>query len=198
MTKWDKFFDEKIREIAKEKIIRDIGGGVAFKKGLAGYEDIFKGKDYKILDYNPKYHPDILGDIHNLPFEDESVDAIICKQVLQCALNPNKACEEIYRVLKKGGKCYVEVPFLYCFWCNGTCEDYYRFTEKGLRYLFRKFSSIEICPIRGHLETIANLFPYQNKFPVNVFVRLARLMDTILEKYQSKKQVSGFRALVIK
>lgn len=32
MTKWEKFFGEKIKEIAKEKIVIDIGGGKALLK----------------------------------------------------------------------------------------------------------------------------------------------------------------------
>ena len=32
MTEWDKFFDEKIKLIAKSKVILDAGGGCPFKK----------------------------------------------------------------------------------------------------------------------------------------------------------------------
>lgn len=51
MTKWDKFFNEKIKEIAKEKEILDIGGGFKFQKGLVEYEHLFKNSNYQILDY---------------------------------------------------------------------------------------------------------------------------------------------------
>lgn len=34
MTKWEKFFDEKIKEIAKCKVVYDIGGGLDFRKTL--------------------------------------------------------------------------------------------------------------------------------------------------------------------
>jgi len=32
MTEWDKFFDEKIKLIAKSKVILDAGGGGPFQK----------------------------------------------------------------------------------------------------------------------------------------------------------------------
>ena len=107
MTKWDKFFDEKIKEIAKEKNILDIGGGFKFQKELSKYKYLFKNSNYQTLDAEKKYNPDIIGDICNIPLNNESVDVVICKAVLEHVPEPQKAVKEIYRILKKGGKCFV-------------------------------------------------------------------------------------------
>ncbi|MCP6719473.1 MAG: class I SAM-dependent methyltransferase [Patescibacteria group bacterium] len=198
MTKWERFFDEKIKEIAKEKVIRDIGGGSPFQKDLAKYKEYFKDSDYKTLDYNPDYNPDILGNVYNLPFENESIDAIICKAVLQHVYDPKRAVSEIYRVLKKGGKCFVYAPFLYAYHGDDSNKDYYRYTRDGVEYLLQDFGTIEICPIRGYFETLANFLPYQNKFPINILAILARFLDGVSENYQNKMQVSGFNIFLVK
>jgi len=52
--------------------------------------------------------------------------------------------------------------------------------------------------MKRHFETIARLLPYQNKFPINILVYLARLLDVISERYQSKKQVSGYSLFLVK
>ena len=194
MIKWEKFFDEKIKIIAREKIVLDVGSGFKFQKLSPKHKKLFRSCDYKTLDIDEKYQPDILADMMSIPLSDASVDAIICKSVLEHVKNPFKAADEIYRILKPGGKCFVYVPFLYPYHSN----DYWRFSEDGVRHLFRKFQKIEICPVRGHFETIANFSPHQNKFPINTLVYSARCLDKILEKYQSQKQVSGYNVFLIK
>jgi len=192
MSKWEEFFDDKIKEIAKEKNVLDIGGGFRFQKGLKEYEPLFKEVNYQTLDINKEYQPDIVGDIHNLPLGDESTDAIICKAVLEHVYNPQKAVNEMRRVLKKQGKCLIYLPFLYPYHAlKGGYKDYYRYTEDGVRYLFRKFSLIEVCPVRGNLETILNLIPLRL---IKIFIPLARLLD----RFFSFKQVSGYYVFLVK
>ena len=77
MSDWDKFFDKKVKEIAKEKRVLDAGGGAGFQKSLALYKEIFKNCDYQNLDINPKLAPKILGDIHNIPISDEDISLAI-------------------------------------------------------------------------------------------------------------------------
>ena len=48
-----------------------------------------------------------LGDIENLPIQENSVDVIISNCVINLAPNKTKVFEEAYRVLKKGGKMFV-------------------------------------------------------------------------------------------
>lgn len=192
MTKWDKFFDEKIKEIASQKEILDIGGGFKFQKGLSKYKKLFKDSNYRTLDIEEKYNPDIIGDIINIPLKDKSIDAIICKAVLEHVPEPQKAVKEIYRVLKKEGKCFIYVPFLYPYHAHqGVYKDYYRYTEDGIRYLFRDFKSIEICPVRGNLETVFNLTPLRK---LKIFLSLIRFFD----KFFSGRQASGFNIFLIK
>jgi len=192
MTKWEKFFDEKIKEIANEKEILDIGGGFKFQKGLAKYKDLFKNSNYKTLDAEKEYNPDIVGDICDIPLKDESIDAIVCKAVLEHVAEPHKAVKEIYRILRKDGKCFVYVPFLYPYHAHkGIYKDYYRYTEDGIRYLFKDFKIIEICSVRGNLETVFYLTPLRR---IRILIPLIRFLD----RFFSGKQVSGYNVFLIK
>lgn len=193
ITKWDKFFDEKAREIAREKRVLDAGGGAGFQKSLAPYKEIFKNSDYFNLDINSKLNPKILGDIHNIPAEDCCFDACLCISVLEHCYNPQKAISEIYRVLKPGGKALFYIPFLAPYHGSGY-KDYFRFTKDGIEYLFKDFKNLEICPVKMFFEMWYSLLPNPfsrilSKFP-------GRLLDKI---YKSKgNQVMGYYVFVVK
>ena len=52
----------------------------------------------------------IKGSAYSLPFPDESIDLIVCSEVLEHLHEYNDAVVEIHRVLKSGGKFYASVP----------------------------------------------------------------------------------------
>ena len=52
----------------------------------------------------------IKGSAYSLPFPDESIDLIVCSEVLEHLHEYNDAVGEIHRVLKPGGKFYASVP----------------------------------------------------------------------------------------
>ena len=184
-----------MEEIANNcRVVLDVGGGNRFQKGMKKYESLFKNCDYKTLDLVADYKPDILGDIKNIPLPDESVDAIICRAVLEHVDNPFKAVSEMYRVLKPGGRCLVSLPFLYPYHAEkGYYGDFYRFTHDGVKYMFRNFSEIEISKIRGIFETIVNLLPV--KMIRKIFTPIAMIFDNI---FKSKNQTSGYSVYLIK
>ena len=53
---------------------------------------------------------DIKADICALPFDDNSFDWVLCNHVLEHIPNDTKAMQELYRVLKPGGKALLQVP----------------------------------------------------------------------------------------
>ncbi|MDO8559292.1 MAG: class I SAM-dependent methyltransferase [bacterium] len=73
---------------------------------------------------------DIVGDIYNLPFSDNEIDAVICDQVLEHLNNPAKALLEMSRVLKPGGLAYIAAPFVAGY--HSSPDDYFRFTGSGI------------------------------------------------------------------
>lgn len=95
------------------------------------------------MDYDIKNKPHIGGDIQRLPFKKESIDVILCSAVLEHIPEPHEAVNEMYRVLKCGGSLLGYVPFLYPY--HASPSDYYRFTEEGIKFLFRDYSKIKMA-----------------------------------------------------
>ena len=52
----------------------------------------------------------ITGSAYCLPFPDDSIDLIVCSEVLEHLHQYNNAIKEIHRILKPGGKFYASVP----------------------------------------------------------------------------------------
>ncbi|MDG2371469.1 MAG: methyltransferase domain-containing protein [Flavobacteriaceae bacterium] len=53
---------------------------------------------------------DVKANLCNLPFEDDTYDLILCNHVLEHIIDDTKAMEEVYRVLKPGGRAILQVP----------------------------------------------------------------------------------------
>lgn len=54
------------------------------------------------------------GQAEKLPFADGSFDFINSAEVTEHVESPKKVCEEIFRVLKPGGKCYISFSNRWC------------------------------------------------------------------------------------
>jgi len=108
-------------EIKQGDVVVDLGSGAGFDVFLAAKKVGNSGKviGVDITDemiekakanaekYNYKNTEFRLGDIEELPIEDNSVDVIISNCVINLAPNKDKVFSESYRVLKKGGKMFV-------------------------------------------------------------------------------------------
>lgn len=203
-TPWDEFFKDKITRIFTEKkSVLDIGGGLRVAKEKNNRYDprrawiipYLSKVDYKIMDPVPDYHPDIVGDIHAMPFKNDSQEAVICMAVLEHVEDPIRAAKEMHRVLKPGGYCFVYVPFLYYYHAEvGYYADYWRFTADALKYMFKDFKTVEIQPVRGAFGTWMRLSPLGRfRFVEN----LAFYFDKLTGKLGSK-QVSGYNVFLVK
>ncbi len=202
-TNWSSFFEEKIKYIfLNSKEVIDIGGTLRVDSSRqnrtvlhsrAWLMPYLQNTSYKIMDKVSDYNPDIVGDIHAMPFPDNSVDAIICMAVLEHVEDPKKAVEEIYRVLKPGGFAYFYAPFLFYYHAeNGYFGDFYRYTHDGMKFLTRQFTTVEIVSVRGPLTTVLNLIPYFSKKEM----RLAQWFDRKFKP--NSPQVSGHEVFCVK
>lgn len=198
MTAWDKFFKEKCMEIFENSSeVIDIGGSLRLDTGKSNRVEkkndwllpYVEKVEYKILDPVPDYNPDIIGDIHNLPFEDNSKEAILCLAVLEHVQNPIKAVEELHRVLKPGGRLLIYVPFLYYYHAHeGYYGDYWRFTHDTLKMFAKDFEVHELCEVRLPIETLIRLTPF-GRYSISIW--LARKLDTVFYK-DGSRQVAGY------
>lgn len=139
----------------------DLGCGTSPYK-----ENILKvAKEYIGVDWENSLHDqsnvDIFADLTKpLPIEDEYADTVVSFQVMEHLSEPNIFLREAFRILKKGGKILITVPFQWHI--NEEPHDYYRYTKNGLDHLFNEanFINIDIRANTGFWSTIVLKFNY--------------------------------------
>ncbi len=97
------------------------------------------------LDIDEKSGATYIADLcanNNKLIPNDHFDYIICTEVLEHTLQPFSAVNEIRRILKPNGLVLVSTPFN--FRIHGPLPDCWRFTEHGLRALFKDFEIIEL------------------------------------------------------
>lgn len=103
----------------------DVGGGDGNR-----YKKLFNTDYYRSVDIDPKSNPDIIGDAHHLKFPSDSINTVLCVQLLEHVINPQKVLSEIYRILQPGGVCILTVPFFNEL--HSEPNDFWRFTKYGV------------------------------------------------------------------
>ena len=117
----NKWLEEKLTEIPSGLTILDAGAGNTNKKkycshlnyisqDIAEYEGTGNenGLHTGEVDYS---NLDIISDITDIPISNNSVDAVMCTEVLEHIDNPLLAFKEFSRILKNGGKLIITAPF---------------------------------------------------------------------------------------
>ncbi|MFH1759255.1 MAG: methyltransferase domain-containing protein [Patescibacteria group bacterium] len=194
---YEQFIKEKIKEISKGKIVLDLGGGKRFEKWLVEYENLFSDCDYKTLDRDSSTNPNILADVHNIPLADESVDSVICSSVLEHVKDPCRVVGEIYRILRKGGKVFVYVPSIYPYHgTRGHYQDYWRFFDDTLYFMFKNFSNLEIKKRGGYFRALVHFFPFQAHFHFLLYP-LSYWLDKFLIS-EKRHTTSGYYLFAVK
>jgi SAM-dependent methyltransferase len=101
--------------------------------------DLFPGKTYIGCDIQEGPNVDQIEDVHQLTFEDASVGAVVCVEVLEHVADPIRAVEEIHRVLAPGGIAILtSVMFMPI---HAHPWDFWRFTPEGFAKLLAPFES---------------------------------------------------------
>ena len=100
----------------------------------------------------------------SLPLSDESYDAVLCFNLLEHIFNFQAALQEIFRILKSGGRLIGSVPFLVNF--HPDPNDYFRYTHQALEQLMKQagFSQVTITylglgPLTSGLNLRLSLWP---------------------------------------
>ena len=130
--KSQKLFQELI-DTSKDKKCLQIGvkehHGAKFGPNWVSV-DLYDTREF--IDYN--------YDIHDLKFEDNTFDVAVCLSILEHIPYPQKAIAELGRVLKPGGKIWVQLPFAYPY--HEGPQDYWRASPAGLRVWMSDFEEI--------------------------------------------------------
>lgn len=150
------------------KII-DLGAGDNY------YQSLFPNK--LNLDIDPARKPDLVGDVYKLPLEDNSVEGLLSVDVLEHLAYPQRAVDEMYRVLKPGGKLILITRYI--FPIHDAPEDYFRYTKYGLCHLFSQWRIESLEEETTSFESLAVLLQrlvLQAKYKANRLVKLFLLL----------------------
>ena len=130
----------EVREKSKRDKLKivDIGcGDRPYLKLAQNWAKVYIGVDLN-------QEADVVALAENLPFPDASFDLALCFQVLEHTDNPQKAVQEMKRIVKKGG---FVLASTHGVWNHHPFpHDYHRWTHEGLEKLFEAFSEVKVKP----------------------------------------------------
>lgn len=119
--------------------------------GIAGdpkggeYSPLFSNFNIKTFDADPKWGPDLIGDITNTSFSDNYWDVIVCVQVIEHIPNIWSLPKELERIIVSGGFVVIDCPWDYPYHAEPpSFGDYWRISKDGMRVLFSNFELIDI------------------------------------------------------
>lgn len=139
-------------------VLLDIGcGRKPYKELFAPFVDEHIGLEYSPESVYRGCDANIFGDAMKLPFGDETIDTILCTEVLEHLPNPEVAISEFSRVLRPNGIIITTAPFFYPI---HDTWDFFRYSPDGLATLMKqKGLEIELVkPLSGTGVTLALLF----------------------------------------
>ena len=121
----------------------------------------------------PKKEIDLYCSAIEVPLPNESVDVILCTEVLHDLPEPDLFFIEVKRLLKKGGVLVMTSPFVVPI-VDGSF-DHYRYTKQGLIYRIQK-SGLEVKSI----EEVGDLFATVVTLSIKPILKLFNALSKML------------------
>jgi len=146
IEKFIKFVSKKVKPT---EIVLDTGAG------SCPYKKYFAHANYESTDFKPtinklqKVEHTFYCSLDNIPKKDNSYDVIINTQVLEHVEYPQKVLNELFRILKPGGKLFLTAPQGWAI--HEAPNNFFNFTKYGLKSLFEHagFNIVFIKPRGG-------------------------------------------------
>jgi len=160
----------------KPGIVLEAGSGCS---GRLPYKKYIPHTKYLTLDIDKKSKPDICCDLHDIKWESDYFDAVVAIEVLEHLYNPQKAIDEMRRILKPGGVCLLSTRFIHPY--HPGPKDYYRFTWDSLNYLFRDFQKVEVF---HHGNKIQSLWQILADGKLKIFLNI---FNPLIARISSRK-----------
>jgi SAM-dependent methyltransferase len=137
------------------RILLDLGG-----RGKP-YAPLFQGKvaHHLVMDIEPGPSVDLVGDARKIPIADQSIDVVLCTQVIEHIPDPQAVVQEIHRILRPGGSLILSVPSI--FPQHGSPGDYWRYMPQGLEWLLQDFQTVKV---EGESGSVGGFFLTLNMF----------------------------------
>lgn len=129
--------------------------------GIAGdppggeYSNLFVNADIKTFDIDSKWKPEIIGDITNTQFKENSWDTVICVQVIEHVKNLFNLPIELHRIIKPNGYLIIDCPWNYPYHAEPpSFKDYWRISKDGMVELFNNFRLINIVSTESNTSCL--------------------------------------------
>ena len=139
-------FLAELPKSSAQPLVLIVGGGVA-----GSGTELLHGESANVrllsFDIYATAETDFIADAHDIPLPDGSVDGVWIQAVLEHVIQPDRVVAEIHRVLRPGGIVYAEIPFMQTV--HEGAYDFTRFTDTGVRWLFRWFDRIQSGAVLG-------------------------------------------------
>lgn len=149
-------FLELILEHSTRPMVLNIGG----KHPDAGLRSALSDPRIDVVEIDVSLGPltQVAGDSGNLPFGDESFDAVVIDAVLEHVPDADAVTKEIHRVLNPHGIVYSDTPFM--LQVHGGAYDFARYSPLAHRRLFRQFETIASGIASGPGSALAHSVQY--------------------------------------
>ena len=124
------------------------------------------------IDMQAGHGVDRVADIHDLPAEWQGrFSGVLCSEVLEHVSRPWVALPKVREVIRPGG--WIIVTTMQCFPLHGFPDDYYRYSESGLRLLLEDAGFVDVTTASAG-EVVFKLDDHGNgiatrKTPMHVF-----------------------------
>lgn len=167
----------------KNSVVLDIGSGNSNNKILLGENCRLYCLDYLYTNKLYGKEPDIYGDAARLPVDGCMIDTVLLLEVLEHLPDDKQALDEIFRVLKPGGKLFISVPFIYPV--HDAPSDYRRYTIFGITELLEKAGF-----------KIIDRFIHGNSFVTFFQVFNLSLLELVRDLYKKNHLLALFLAVI--
>ncbi|WP_051134405.1 methyltransferase domain-containing protein [Methylocystis sp. ATCC 49242] len=157
----------------------------------AGFRDeVFDNCLY--IEVYPSMTADMLVEADCLyPIKSGSLDGIGCFAVLEHVTSPWKVVEEMRRMLKPGGKVFIDWPFLQPV--HGYPSHYFNATRQGLELMFSDGFEVEYCRTEGNQTPAFTMQWVVGKFLHDLPAeKSSTLRSMTLEQFASQSPTSPF------
>lgn len=195
----DKLLARLTRKLTRERMDEFLKTHATSKQtleiGAAGNSNAEYFPNRIALNISKSRYINVLADAHYLPFKDASFDVVLCTEVLEHLQEPQRAIDEMRRILKDGAKLILTTRFIYPL--HETPGDYYRFTKYGLRYLLRNWGDVDVedeTDTFGGLAVILQRMGFQCDYRIRLFKYIPLVMAQVVKhlNFLIKKEYGVF------
>ena len=166
------------------------------QESYSNIRSLFPHHEYQGLDMRKGKGVDIIGNVEDLPIEDDSVGTVIALNLFEHVRCFWKGFDEVYRVLRPGGAFFVSCPFF--LHRHSYPNDYWRFTPDAFAYLLEKYPQ-KIIGYQGPANKPLQVWAIAFKEPALIITpELHRKFQEALKlfAYQPASKLREFRYLL--